>query len=443
MLSVGACSQKPLNVAESTDLPREPEPVFGGEMFVEQRGIGNAPSVVFIHGIGDNAARDWDNVIPAVSARYHTIAFDLPGFGRSDRRADADYSPHNYARVLDHVIQTHARKPVVLVGHSMGAAVALYYAAQRPDVVQRLILVDAAGILQRTALLKFMAASRVGTEDDIPFAARAGSWLARLIEKGERFAGRFADSADETRMRRMVVGDTPASVAGAALMDTDFSMLLPKVTMPTFLIWGERDRIAPLRTGQVLAEWLPRAQLVTIPAAAHVPMTETPERARELIESFLAAPDPAPRAAAPQIAISDTAPTLRCDNERDTSYTGTWSKVEIVRCTGIELKDVIAREVVVQESQVTLLNAHIAGGAVGLTVERSELNATNLRIDAEVALQTSGSRHDLAGVELIGARHAIASNLPGYVVCSLCTLRSGATTLTWHDVVELKLETNY
>lgn len=439
MLSLlsGACAVEPEKTAVAADVPRVPEPVFGGEMFIEQHGVGNAQSVVFVHGIGDNAARDWDNIVPAVAARFHTIAFDWPGFGRSTK-AEAEYSPHNYARVLKWIVDQYAHGPVVIVGHSMGANIALYFAAQHPESVRRLILFDAAGVLHRTTLLKYLAVGAAPQESNNRITARLFGWFQRLIEKGERLAQRHADSVDESQLRKMVIEDTPATIAGAAMMETDFSPLIAKVTAPTTLVWGERDRVAPLRTGLVLADWLPQTVLVTIPEAAHVPMNETPERAREIVEAALIATSLPPRAGTAEPDFSKAA-NLRCENQNDETYTGVWSTIDITRCSNIELRDVVAREIVIKESKVSLLNVRVLGGETGISVERSEFNATNLRVNAEVALRTSGSRHDLAGIELVGTRYAIANNLPGYVLCSLCTLRSDSNVQTWHGVYELEL----
>ncbi len=451
---VALCSAQADNVPQTStpanasgDLREEfvEDPIFGGRIYLQQRGLKNAPVVVFVHGLGDNGARDWDKINLALSRRYHTIAFDLPGFGRSDK-GDEIYSPKNYAKFVNWIIMTYAKQPVILMGHSMGGAIALYMAAEHPERVERLVLVDAAGILHRSTLLKFLVSFPSGsTENDN--AGRNGSgistWLARAIERSEIISRRLGGVIDETRIRRLFIDDTPMTIAGAELMETNFSPLISKVTAPTLVVWGERDRIAPLRTGQVLAEWLTRARLVTIADAGHVPMTESPARTREAIEAFLSAPDAAPRAASPTPEINDSAPKLKCQDERDKHYTGTYSTIDIERCANVTLTNVAARAIVVKDSTVSLVNARVVSPATAITVDASEFNATNLRVNAEVALQTSNSRLDLAGAEIVGTRYAIANEQPGAIVCSLCTLRSGANELKWHDVYGLAANTNY
>src|SRR5207248_780716 len=131
-----------------TDSQRIDEPVFGGQMVVYEAGRGNAREILLVHGIGDEAARDFRDHIAWLQKSFHVVAVDLPGFGQSDK-TNALYSPGNYARVLKVVAGRFLRGPFVLLGHSMGAVVALRYAAMYPEDVRQLVVVDAHGILHR------------------------------------------------------------------------------------------------------------------------------------------------------------------------------------------------------------------------------------------------------------------------------------------------------
>jgi pimeloyl-ACP methyl ester carboxylesterase len=125
------------------------EPVFGGYAQLYQAGVGQARRIVLVHGIGDNGARDFEPLVPWLVAQgFHVLAFDLPGFGRSDK-TNALYSPANYAAFVKFVADRYVRRPFVLLGHSMGAVVALRYSADHPEDVERLIVMNAPGILHR------------------------------------------------------------------------------------------------------------------------------------------------------------------------------------------------------------------------------------------------------------------------------------------------------
>src|SRR5437016_10357024 len=133
-----------------TETHRIDEPVFGGQMVVYEAGRGNAREILLVHGIGEEAARDFRDHIAWLKKSFHVVAVDLPGFGQSDK-ANALYSPGNYARVLKVVAGRFLHGPFALVGHSMGAVVSLRYAATYPDDVLRLVVVDAPGVLHSSS----------------------------------------------------------------------------------------------------------------------------------------------------------------------------------------------------------------------------------------------------------------------------------------------------
>src|SRR5882724_5612581 len=87
-----------------TEARRIDEPVFGGQMVVYEAGRGNVREILLVHGIGDEAARDFREHIAWLQKSFHVVAVDLPGFGASDR-ANVLYSPGNYARILKHVAE--------------------------------------------------------------------------------------------------------------------------------------------------------------------------------------------------------------------------------------------------------------------------------------------------------------------------------------------------
>ncbi|GAB2551479.1 alpha/beta fold hydrolase [Leucobacter ruminantium] len=97
------------------------------------------PAVAALHGAGLNA-HSFDPMLLALGAP--AVALDLPGHGRSDWRADADYRPGTMASDVAAAIERLAPQPVALVGHSLGGLTAAIIASERPDLVERLIVVD-------------------------------------------------------------------------------------------------------------------------------------------------------------------------------------------------------------------------------------------------------------------------------------------------------------
>ena len=122
------------------------EPVFHGQAHVYTAGPEDAPTVVLVHGIGANAARDWTELTAVLAKDFKVSSFDLPGFGRSSK-GNERYTPKNYAAFVHYVVEKRVHKrPFFLIGYSMGGAIALRYAALYPQDVQALVLADVPGV---------------------------------------------------------------------------------------------------------------------------------------------------------------------------------------------------------------------------------------------------------------------------------------------------------
>ena len=128
------------------------DPVSNGETYIYEAGMGNQVSIILIHGVGDEGSLNWIHLIPELAKQYHVVTFDLPGFGRSSKQ-NILYSPLFYSKfikwVKDHYVHS---RPFVVIGHSLGGAIALSYAATQPDNLQRLILADVSGVIHRMDL---------------------------------------------------------------------------------------------------------------------------------------------------------------------------------------------------------------------------------------------------------------------------------------------------
>ena len=327
------------------------EPVLGGEMLTVRAGPADAPPLLLVHGLGQNGFTDWMPVLPTLARQWRVLAVDLPGFGYSSS-PDAKLSPTNYARVLKASLDRHLPGPVTVVGHSMGGAVALRLAALEPARVSRLVLVDVAGILHRTAFTKHSASLQLPAES-MPEPLKEP--VARLRDLGNVLIERlFGLSVDPTEVLRAndwlwgrVLRDRNNVNAALALVDENFSAAVNTLQQPVRLIWGEADNIAPLRTGELLARRLPRAQLETLRGVGHVPMAQATSEFMVLLDRALRQP-PAPRSEPPLLA--DAPPDLLLRGEVDRRYSGRYREVRIERCSALKLTDVVADRIIVRDS---------------------------------------------------------------------------------------------
>jgi pyruvate dehydrogenase E2 component (dihydrolipoamide acetyltransferase) len=220
------------------------------------------------------------------------VALDLPGHGQSDKPApDAfDYSVDGMASAVAGAIEAMGLEPAVLVGHSLGGAVATTIALARPGLVRGLVLLDGAGLGSdvNPELL-----DRVEAEPS-PDEAR------QLLELFYEDKGLIRDRGVEEMYRsRLVPGaDEAVRAATRSSFDRDGQRIaiydrLAELPVPTMIIWGERDRVFPAEQAADAAEKIPDAWLEVLDGVGHVPQVEAPGRVVALLDRFVRAlPEP-------------------------------------------------------------------------------------------------------------------------------------------------------
>jgi pimeloyl-ACP methyl ester carboxylesterase len=426
------------NLPRDWTLAVERDAVFGGDMLTVRAGPAKAPTLLLVHGLGQNGFTDWLPVIPQLALRYRVLALDLPGFGYS-ASPPGKYSPRNYARVLSALLARHANGPAIVIGHSLGGAVALRLAADHPQQVSKLVLVNAAGILQRTAFVKHSVVP-AAVESMPPIfkepAARVRDWGNAVIERV------FGLPRDPTRVLRasdlawaLLLKDRSNVNAALALIDEDFSAAVHTVQQPVHILWGDADTVAPLRTGQLLAKRLPRAQLATLPGVGHTPMETAPESFLALL-AFALDTEPAPAAAADGTAAG--ANDLACSGQAERQYSGRYREVRIERCPGARLVNLSAERIVIRDSTVQMVNVQVRGGDVALDIANSELIATASDFAGSMAIRADASRLDLAGVHLAATGRAVEAARRSRLIASVSRIESPAYTGYWHEDRELE-----
>lgn len=230
------------------------------------------PPVVLIHGAGGHYLY-W----PPQVRRLHgqrVFAVDLPGHGKS--AGVGHHTIEDYSAVIMEFIKALKLNRAVLVGHSMGGAVALHAAHAFPKRVIGTALIGSAARLRVNAALLQMsadpskAANAVHTIVDLSFAEDTSARLKELA----------AQRMLETR---------PSVLHGDLLACDSFDATAwaNKIAAPTLLIFGKQDRMVSPRSGQALMDEIPGARLELVPDAGHMVMLEQPDRVGELLGDFL------------------------------------------------------------------------------------------------------------------------------------------------------------
>ena len=432
-----------LRFAQHWQKDRVQEPVFGDELFILQAGLEHGQTVLLIHGLGQRGARDWVNVIPELENKYHVLAVDLPGFGNS-ANPPGRYSPTNYARLMNWVVSNYAKGKVFAVGHSMGAAVALRFASEYPGQVSKLVLVDTAGILQRTAFLKHAVRIQIPLQNSSQAARALGSDVVDLADSIVEMLTRIPDPApilnQSEEAWNSTFADRPNVNAAMALIEENFSRAIKGLPHETTIIWGRNDPIAPLRTGIVLAGRLPNAKLEIIDEAGHVQMNSPPRLFNPLLAQALTAETELEKATAESSGREPVvqARKLVCKNEKGKIYSGHFTSIVIKKCAGIKLENVTAAKIYVEDSVIEMVNTHVVAKRVAIKAVESVIEATSSSFSGRVGMLSDGSRLDLAGGSVSGGKTAIKVKANSRFVMSVSDLSSPIYQDFVHGVFELK-----
>jgi pimeloyl-ACP methyl ester carboxylesterase len=254
----------------------------GRELNALVAGAGDGPALVFLHGLG-GALSTWQVVLGDLVEGHRIAAIDLPGHGLSDKSAEADYSVSGLASALAEAMEQLGIEKPVLVGHSLGAAIALSIAANAPDRVSGVVAIDAAGLgTEISAELTALMSGPAGTE-----TARG---LLRIFYEDQRLV---ADRAvQDMAQMQTAEGAWPAHQAVAiAAFAGDRQLPAARVdssgiSVPVYLIWGERDRVLPVGHAIAALSAFPDASLTVLPGIGHVPQVEAAARTARLIARF-------------------------------------------------------------------------------------------------------------------------------------------------------------
>lgn len=263
--------------------------VLGRRLHFVSRGAG--PAVLLVHGMGA-ASHAWDHL---ELEGFRLIAVDLPGCGRSELSLGPQ-GPHDLAYLLGELMRELGHKSFSVVGHSLGALIALELALLRPEHVRAAVLVDAA--------IRVSPAARLCNLPVAPEAAAAAlealpvpRALIRLYLRvifGDR--RRITQAAVEAYARTAgspnYLSVQLAQIRG--LLSWSPGDRIRSLRVPALVVWGERDPFVALEAGERFARSLPGARFVAIPGCGHAPAEECPAALTAAAVPFLAGRAPLP-----------------------------------------------------------------------------------------------------------------------------------------------------
>ncbi len=252
--------------------------------------IGSGIPLVFIHGFM-GATYDWRFNIPELGKHFAVKAFDLPGFGYSDKPLDFSYSCEGYAEFVKAYLDERSIKKAVLVGNSMGGQIALGTYLKYSDRVSALILIDSGGYPRSVRLLLFRLLK----------IQMIGTVIMSLIT---RSAVRYVLKNDILRDGSIVTDDAvnyyynvyktanarkipPVVVRNMIKDEQHIHSKFNEVKCPTLVIWGAQDKVIPPYYAELFKEEISNARLMIVEDAGHMPQIDKAKVVNDAVIDFI------------------------------------------------------------------------------------------------------------------------------------------------------------
>lgn len=250
--------------------------------------------LIFIHGLS-GCWQNWLEQIPHFARDRRVIAVDLPGFGQSEMPAE-EISISGYADAIDALMQQLGIDSAQVVGNSMGGFIGAEVAIQHPARVERLVLVAAAGLsiesvrTERTKGLRHRAENVVfftlghiaSRSHQVALRPRLRAALLLLVAAHPaRLPGPLA--------AQQVLGSGRPGFSDAleAMCRYPLRDRLELISCPTFIIWGDKDRLVPVKDAALFEQLIPNSRKIVYEDTGHVSMMERPARFNEDVRAFL------------------------------------------------------------------------------------------------------------------------------------------------------------
>ncbi len=245
---------------------------------------GSGKLLVMLHGWGSNIDL-FSGVVGFAKSKYHVVAMDMPGFGKSDEPVEPMNVDDYVEFVLSFIKNLYPEeKEIIFLGHSMGGRIIIKLASGIHDgriktdfTIPKVILTDSAGVIpvktktqnKRTKRYKFYKKliTKTGLVKVFP----------GLLDSLQKIFGSADYAAASPVMRKSLV----------MCVNEDLVPYMPSVTMPALLIWGDRDTATPLSDGQLMEKLMPEAGLAVINGAGHYTFLDNPVLYNRILGSFL------------------------------------------------------------------------------------------------------------------------------------------------------------
>ena len=234
---------------------------------------GQGDTVILLHGWGCDR-NIWKATSELLRNHFQVVAVDFAGFGLS-AEPQSVWGVEEYTRSLEALVQELGIEHPTLIGHSFGGRVSVLYASR--NKVRSIILTDAAGVKPRRTLSYYRKVYTFKLMKHL-LPLLIGSRKAQMLIEQRRSKAGSSDYNRATPMMRAIL---------SKCVNEDLCHLMPRVTAPVLLFWGDKDTATPLRDAHTMQRLMPDAGLIVAQGAGHFAMLEQAELWLATIKSFL------------------------------------------------------------------------------------------------------------------------------------------------------------
>lgn len=256
--------------------------------------VGQGPPVLLIHGFGGSMWQ-WERQQTALSTKFRVITPDLIGAGLSDK-PEIDYRPDELLAFLVGFMDELQISQADVVGNSMGAGLAIGMALDHPTRVSNIVLID--GFPAHVMNHLSSPTVRRALETSAPtWVVSFGNWLfgwtmtesvlREFIYDPALITPAVLDRSNRNRRRPGQFRSLLTIGRNLPIWEERFAPRIGKVTQRTLILWGEEDRVFPIKAGEILHQTIPGSRLIRIPRAGHIPQWEQPDLVNAELLGFL------------------------------------------------------------------------------------------------------------------------------------------------------------
>lgn len=255
-----------------------------GKIVYAENDVKSDITLLMIHGFGGNKDT-WNWVVPEWTDKYHVIIIDLPGHGESVSRNTLSYTITDQAERLKQFVEAKEIQHFYVLGHSMGGAVALRYAAHYAENLNALILIDSMGMVQtKSDGVKLVERSDKNPLYDVCTKERLETLLNYSMYKAPYMPEMIKDALLQEKCSRR---DLEKVMYEDMYKDVNLSDVVKSIDIPTLILWGEKDRMTHIDDATLFHESIEGSQLVILKEIGHVPILEDPKQTAEAIDTFI------------------------------------------------------------------------------------------------------------------------------------------------------------